>query len=893
MATKKELVQAQSFARRRLLTAFASGIPDGKELEPVKPMRAVTAGIALAVIVIVGGLVAGLISPTLPEGWENGRLIITESDGARYVSIESSLYPVINTASARLALDPGQFDVLSVDADQISGAPRGHTIGIAGAPEDLPAPDRLVNSGWTACLTEPAAPEEPAGIAVDIVSAGPSTAPAASAVLAKTADDGATSYLIAGGTRYPVKAPNATGILSSLGFNPPVPLLTVPAAWLNLFAPGAELDKVDIQGAGEAPAEPLVLDGAAVPVGRLIEIGRGADELGTYVLTAAGELAALTPVAKAMYEYSGSPFAAEPILIDRAAVGQVRFTKSLPYPGDWPEEVAAMIPAGIWPCATATGELERPAATRLDLPLAGAQSLVAGGTPGSPLKPGVRVEDGHGALVFTGMLDPTGQNVVAPGYRYLVDHSGTAFPIPDHGDDALERLGYQAEQMGAAPAEWVALLPPGPGLSVDAARSPPAEAEPGGGAPGPVGTIAEPSAKAEPAAALADEGCAAENPAPIDSESPYDAMLAAAQARQVATGHNIVVAVVDSGVEAPSRHLSLDRPVSSGKNLVPDGADRNGWTDLSGHGTAIAGIIAAQEIPGSGVVGLAPGAKILPVRIYDKEENLTSAGIAQGIRAAADLGAKVINVSASAAQDPGDAILQAVAHAEAAGALVVASVGNPDKAQAGAGTEPAAPVPTTQLRYPAGYPGVIAVAAADRSGAVTDASYHGPHVDIAAPGQGVLTVFLGGGDCFISADAPSSSYATAFVSGAAALVAERFPDEGPDMWSYRLMASALRPTPDARDDRLGWGLLQPHAALTDPIDTALPGPPFPGADNTRPAPAAPPPVVAVVRPSPLVAVRQRTAVVAVLAASATAAVVVLGRAPRARRRARAARPGPG
>ncbi|MDR0625692.1 MAG: type VII secretion protein EccB, partial [Bifidobacteriaceae bacterium] len=153
MATKKELAQAQSFARRRLLTAFTSGIPGGKELEPAKPLRSVVAGAALALLIVLGGLGFGLLSPSLPDGWENNHLITVKSTGSRYISQSGVLYPIANTASARLLVPAGEFKAITVSAKQLDAVERGPAVGIVGAPDELPEVDRLLSKGWTACLT--------------------------------------------------------------------------------------------------------------------------------------------------------------------------------------------------------------------------------------------------------------------------------------------------------------------------------------------------------------------------------------------------------------------------------------------------------------------------------------------------------------------------------------------------------------------------------------------------------------------------------------------------------------------------------------------------------------------------------------------------------------------
>ena len=123
MATKKDLIEAQAFSRRRLLTAFTSGAPGGTELEPAKPLRAVVAGLALAAIVILAGVFYGLVRPGLPADWQNNALILVSDTGARYVSRDGTLHPVLNTASARLLMPAGEYRVISTDQSAIGGHP--------------------------------------------------------------------------------------------------------------------------------------------------------------------------------------------------------------------------------------------------------------------------------------------------------------------------------------------------------------------------------------------------------------------------------------------------------------------------------------------------------------------------------------------------------------------------------------------------------------------------------------------------------------------------------------------------------------------------------------------------------------------------------------------------
>lgn len=335
----------------------------------------------------------------------------------------------------------------------------------------------------------------------------------------------------------------------------------------------------------------------------------------------------------------------------------------------------------------------------------------------------------------------------------------------------------------------------------------------------------------------------AETPPALDA-------LQSAAAWELTRGAGVTVAVVDSGV-APNPHL--DASVVPGVNLVPDGTDGGGRTDLYGHGTVIAGQIAAQIIPKSGVQGLAPEAKILPVRVYAGKTDRqiedgfgpSTARMAEGIRVAADRGAQIINVSMSTpAEDAG--LAAAVTYAKERGSLVIASAGNRDTSDAVGDDD------KDGIRYPAGFPGVIGVAATGTSGTVTNASIHGSHVRLSAPGQTIASAWPAGGDCAVADGDPATSYAAAYVSAAAALVAAAHPDETPAQWAYRLEATAVRAQPDTRSNISGWGVVQPYDAIALVPGSGLRGPasPFPGATATPKPTGTPEAVSVVVGPGP-------------------------------------------
>jgi hypothetical protein len=308
------------------------------------------------------------------------------------------------------------------------------------------------------------------------------------------------------------------------------------------------------------------------------------------------------------------------------------------------------------------------------------------------------------------------------------------------------------------------------------------------------------------------------------------------EAWPLSRGAGVTVAVVDSGVAAGNVHLR--DALVTGRSTFGDGSARADQ-DLFGHGTAIAGIIAARPVEGSGVVGIAPAAKIMPVRAFQAapEDGQSSsdlvtpsaAALASGIRWAADHGAQIINVSLSDDQSA-QAYRSAVDYARARGSLVIASAGNRNTANAD--------LPDPGHFYPGELDGALAVAGVLRDGTWDpDSSYAGEHVDIAAPGQAMPSTYISGGDCVFNGDSASSSYATAVVSGAAALVASRYPDESPDQWAFRLTQSALRVSPAEHSETVGWGEVRPADALALVDDGSLPGPP--SAAHPGPGPAAP------------------------------------------------------
>ncbi|MGX1477851.1 UNVERIFIED_CONTAM: type VII secretion-associated serine protease mycosin [Streptomyces canus] len=291
---------------------------------------------------------------------------------------------------------------------------------------------------------------------------------------------------------------------------------------------------------------------------------------------------------------------------------------------------------------------------------------------------------------------------------------------------------------------------------------------------------------------------------------------------KVSTGKGVIVALIDNGVN--SDHIDLKNNVLNGRdfkddddNPSPEGSDSG-----AGHGTAMASIIAGHghgRGGEDGVKGLAPDAKILPIRSGTD-------GYADAIRYAVDQGASVINVSEFQTQDlPQDR--DAVAYALKRNVLIVSGSGNNGN---------------TNIQFPAKYPGVLAVGGVDSSGKIWEKSNYGPEVLLAAPAARIVHAGWPGNDKLSIGDGTSD--ATAFVSAAAALIRAKFPDLTAGQIANRLVKTAVIPASakgiSLPDPKYGYGIVNPLAALTKDIPTGSQYGPLkvPGSENSSAAPSA-------------------------------------------------------
>jgi subtilisin family serine protease len=306
------------------------------------------------------------------------------------------------------------------------------------------------------------------------------------------------------------------------------------------------------------------------------------------------------------------------------------------------------------------------------------------------------------------------------------------------------------------------------------------------------------------------------------------------------------VAVIDSGIDGT--HPELASKIVASRSFVGGSP----LTDEQGHGTFVAGEIAAELNNGQGIAGIAFSAELMIAKVVRPDGSISLTAEAKAIHWAADEGARVINLSLGGVRDPADKNLDtyspeeaaAVAYAVRAGVVVVAAVGNSDAA-------PASPWPYAS--YPAALPHVIGVGALARDGSVPDFSDRDPvYVDLVAPGEELISTFprpltavrpacpdQGYSDCGPDEYrfAEGTSFAAPQVSAAAALLLSLRPELRPEQVSALLehtaqdanAANGCRRCPLLRDSLSGWGRLDIANALI-----ALQEGPLPPVDTREP-----------------------------------------------------------
>ncbi|MFV2021197.1 type VII secretion protein EccB [Micromonospora sp. LOL_023] len=462
MESRRDQVHAYFYVLGRLNAALMMGRPDPYEPPNRRPMIGLVIGILLAVVIAGGFGIYGIFRPGGDTSWNRpGVIIAVKETGARYLLLDGHLRPVLNYASARLVLG-GAMDagIVRVSRYSLTGVPVGAPIGIMGAPDAVPAANRLYRGSWTVCAPPPSPAGVPAvtlllGDLVDPVPLSPEQG-----FLARTA--AGQSYLVWQGRRYRLTVATAV----ALGYTAEVPVLVTPA-WLNPIPPGRDLIFPAVAGRGQPGPS---VGGRPARVGQVYEVRNSMNDTTEQFLVQADGFVRLSRTAATLVladpaigqAYPDGPVGPIPVRPDELAAVPVATSMEFVegYPPDPPQPLTG---GGGLPCvgfdsagATVAVQLYRVPATAMAGALPVPRAATATGTADR-----IMIAPGTGVLARNPYAPGT-----AGGAMFLISEYGVKYPLPPAGAEAL---GYGGAQPVDVPGELLELLPTGPVLDPAAA----------------------------------------------------------------------------------------------------------------------------------------------------------------------------------------------------------------------------------------------------------------------------------------------------------------------------------------------------------------------------------------------------------------------------------------
>ncbi|MFE9651198.1 type VII secretion protein EccB [Streptomyces sp. NPDC006365] len=505
MASRRDQLNAYTFAKRRMLAAFLQPSPDGSEEGAPRPLRSILPGVIVGVIVLAVFGAWGMFKPTAPKGWNEpkAKVIVASDSTTRYVVLKTGkqvqLHPVLNMASAKLLLDEGQGDVVTVEESVLDNGkiPHGVTIGIPYAPDRLPsASEAGSEKRWAVCERPSVGGESIQKAALVLASRdmkateGKGEKLAGGQLLYVAGPDGDRYVVDASGRSYPIGTSDELLLRAVVGSGRQPQ--KVSKEWLDTLHRGDPISFPEITGqVGTAADAPGQLDETTDKVGMVLK----ASDLNSdqYYVVLPGRVA---PV---------SAFVAQLLLFseDLASLGQAGRAKEMSpgaiVPGKpfgteytWPTED----PQPVNEASGAAGSRSTVCNVLRDVKAgSGATTLSTWAGTDFPAKlptgsSSAYVTPGSGQLYrqFQGEETKAGPVflVTDTGLRYVLqsnadsgtDDAGIGTTDKDReqaqqeAEQAQIRLGYKDVDAAPIPAAWSEFLPTGPRLSTTAARQP-------------------------------------------------------------------------------------------------------------------------------------------------------------------------------------------------------------------------------------------------------------------------------------------------------------------------------------------------------------------------------------------------------------------------------------
>ncbi|CAM5235375.1 Type VII secretion protein EccB OS=Streptomyces alboniger OX=132473 GN=eccB PE=3 SV=1 [Streptomyces alboniger] len=504
MASRRDELNAYTFAKRRTLASFLQPSPTGSEEGAPKPLKALLPGAIVGVVILAvfGGI--GMFSPTAPKGWNTPEehVIVASDSTTRYVVLktgkQTQLHPVLNMASAKLLLDPGKADVITVDEKILDSGkpPHGATIGIPYAPDRLPSADEAETAKrWAVC-------ERPGegGRAIqkaafvfaqkefgktegrDKLTGGD--------LMYVVGPDEKTQYVVdAKGTAYQIANTGDTELLKALDTQGRDPQ-RVSQEWLDTLHKGDPLSIPSVDGVPGAVAN------AGLPeqfdkVGEVVKAPNGSRM--QYYVVEAGHVAEISEFVATLLLNSG-----DLVAVGQAGeaqqVGPAAVDESTPFKTatkTWPTLTPKMVNDGT----SATSGRNTVCNVLLSVGGKGKTSLSTWASTDFPAQLPTGSSSGY-VTAGSGQLYRQFQGTeTGAGGVFLVTDTGLRYALQSNSDRATDdegvgssakqreeelqeakiaqtRLGYEKVNPTPVPAVWSTFLPTGPRLSEAAARLP-------------------------------------------------------------------------------------------------------------------------------------------------------------------------------------------------------------------------------------------------------------------------------------------------------------------------------------------------------------------------------------------------------------------------------------
>jgi type VII secretion protein EccB len=444
--TTRLQISGHRFMRRRIACALL-----GRDLRAVNdsmraPVQSLTAGLALAIVLMAGCLVLAVLRPQ--PGGQTAPIVIESTSGALYVRLGQMLHPVLNLASARLIVKTNA-DPQPIATSEFGRTKLGPLLGIPGAPQLLGTPLAKDQTQWTVCDSRD-------GTTVVVgADSQPDALPRNQTLLVRSSSGGST-YLLLDGRRAVVNTDDAA-VARALGIDGRTPLPVSPVM-LNLIPESPPITPPRIPDGGKRGPDSL----PGFSVGSVLRVARtGGDEF--YLVLREG-VQRIGQVAADLLRFADSHGNRTAIPVAPDVIRTTKSVTRLPV-SDYPDQVhSAAVADGTtvcarWSRATSGSVAVSYSAGRLPIPAGQAPVRLVQADGTRPAVDAVYVPPGRMAYVRATSL--SGVNVRA-GTRYLISDTGVRFAV--HDDDAAHDLGLP-EVLVAAPWSVLAALPAGPELS--------------------------------------------------------------------------------------------------------------------------------------------------------------------------------------------------------------------------------------------------------------------------------------------------------------------------------------------------------------------------------------------------------------------------------------------